>query len=189
MTSQAPECVSSNVSRQKSKVEWELHFHLNSMLTDSTSLKITLWGLSCSIRTAKSKHTCLFVIHFYYQIINYVLNLVYIPKSQINLPQMPAFKMLLLCSKAFCCFSLAYGIKSTLANLASSPLPTSVPISPKLERELAAFGTNGSGFRRPQLTLQLHHFPAWVNYFFKASVSITLIGNNSYKRTRLMRLL
>lgn len=56
VTSQAPECVSSNVSRQRSKVEGD-------RLTDSTSSKIILWSLGCSVWTAKSKHSCLPVCH------------------------------------------------------------------------------------------------------------------------------
>lgn len=118
VTSQALECLSSNLVRQRSKEERELHFHLNSMLDWLSFLKnyslrsglfyLDLW------RT--KTHTCLVVIHFCYRIINYVLH----NKTQVHLPQMLTLRSCL-------SFLLSSRIKASLMGLANSE-PHSPPL-------------------------------------------------------------
>lgn len=154
----APECVSSNVSRQRSKVEWT--WWLTQL---PQKLLFGVWAVPYGLQRANT-HTCLFVIHFYYRIINYVLNLAYIPKPRLT------FHICQL-SKCYCSvrklsvFPLAYG--SSPPSWVWPVLPFQ-PHSPSLsnwKQDLATVGTTGSRFRRPKLTLQLHHLPVWANCF------------------------
>lgn len=104
--------------------------------TDSSSSKITLCGLSCSIWTADTP-LCLIMIHFYSHHQSRAKSHLH-TKPQKNLPMMPTFKMMLPCSEAFCPFPLASRVKSTLVSLASSPLPTSLPTCPTLVEGLGS---------------------------------------------------
>lgn len=152
VTSPAPECVSSKLSRQSCKEEWECHFHLNFMRTDSAFSAITRWGLGYSIWMPKSKHSHLPVCDSFYYWIQLCKKSPLHIKTQINLPPSDdSFKNVPALIKSFLVFPICLDDQVHLMSLTNSPFQPHSAALPNCRQDQAAVKVTSSGFRRPQL--------------------------------------
>lgn len=117
-----------------------------------------VWSILSVLQRANT-HACPFVIHFYYWIINYVLN----PSTYQNADYSSSdasFQNITALLKSFLSFPCSLEDQVHPHKSGQFSLATSFPPLPNRRQDSAAARTTGSGFSKPQLTFQLHHLPA-----------------------------